>query len=59
MKILWILLVASISLFAMEPLVSVNWLKEHQNDKDLVIIDASDAKLFKQEHIPGSQNSPI
>jgi len=59
MKMLWILLVASISLFAMEPIVNVNWLREHQNDKNLVIIDVSDAKLFEQGHIPASQNSPI
>jgi len=59
MKMLWIVLVASISLFAIEPIVSVTWLKEHQNDKNLVIIDVSDAKLFEQGHIPGSQNSPI
>jgi thiosulfate/3-mercaptopyruvate sulfurtransferase len=37
-------------------LVSPQWLKEHQNDKDLVILQVSGLKLdFDKEHISGSQ----
>ncbi len=59
MKILLIILISAITLFAMEPLVSAKWLKEAHNDKNLVIIDVSDSKLFEKGHIPGSINSPI
>ncbi len=59
MKILLIIFVSVITLFAMEPLVGAKWLQEAQNDKSVVIIDVSDAKLFEKEHIPGSLNSPI
>jgi thiosulfate/3-mercaptopyruvate sulfurtransferase len=37
-------------------LVSPQWLKEHQNDKDLVILQVSSLKLdFDKEHIAGAQ----
>jgi thiosulfate/3-mercaptopyruvate sulfurtransferase len=59
MKKLLIMVVMTLSLFAMEPLVSVDWLKAHLHDKDLVIVDISSRKLYKKEHIPGAVHSGI
>lgn len=59
MKTLLLWLAAWISVFAMDPLVNAEWLKAHQHDKNIVIVDVSDVALFEKEHIPGSINSPI
>ena len=59
MKLLWIWFATLLPIFAMEPLVSAAWLKAHQHDKNLLIVDVSDAALFEKEHIPGSINSSI
>lgn len=46
-----------------QPLVSVEWLKSHLNDKDVVVldirsaIDGGGAKAFAEAHIPGSVHS--
>ena len=46
-----------------QPLVSVEWLKSHLNDKDVVVldirsaIDGGGAKAFVEGHIPGSVHS--
>ncbi len=53
------LLAASISLMAMEPLVSGEWLKEHLNDKDLVVLDISSKISYKKGHIPGAVQTDI
>ena len=53
------LLLFALSLFAAEPFVSADWLKKHFNDKNLIIIDVSNPKLYKSEHIPGAINAPI
>ena len=48
-----------ISLFAKMPeIVSVEWLKKHYNDKDLVIIDVRDEKAFKKAHLKKAVNIP-
>jgi len=51
--------ISSISLFAMGPLVNAQWLQQHHDDKDLVVLDVSDAKDFAKGHIAGSINAPI
>ena len=43
----------------MPVVVSVEWLKQHINDKDLVIIDVRDEKLYKKGHIKGAVNMPV
>lgn len=43
----------------MQPLVSADWLKQNLNDQQLVIVDVSGEKLYKQEHIPGAVMSDI
>lgn len=45
--------------FALEPLVSVQWLQKSINDKSLILIDVSDYTLYQQGHIPKSINSPL
>lgn len=58
-KVLLIALTA-IAMWAMEPLVSVEWLRAHLHDRDLVIVDASDEKFYEREgHIPGAVQSDI
>ena len=54
-----VLLAASVSLMAMEPLVSGEWLKEHLNDKDLVIVDISSKSAYRKGHIPGAVHTDI
>ncbi len=54
-----LLLCFALALFAAEPFVSAKWLKVHLNDKNLIIIDVSQPKLYKKEHIPGAINAPI
>ena len=38
----------------MSPLVSVQWLKQHRSDRNLVILDVSSKKDYDAGHIPGS-----
>jgi len=45
--------------FALEPLVSAQWLQKSINDKNLILIDASDYELYQQGHIPKSISSPL
>ncbi|BCD60125.1 MULTISPECIES: sulfurtransferase [unclassified Nitratiruptor] len=54
-----ILLCFSLALIAAEPFVSAHWLKNHLNDKNIVILDVSSPKLYKKEHIPNAINAPI
>ena len=37
-------------------LVSVDWLSAHLNNQDLIILDASPAKIYNTKHIPGAIN---
>ena len=59
MKILFILGLYITTLLAVEPLVSTTWLHQSFQNSKLIIIDVSDEKLYKQEHIPKSINSPL
>ena len=53
------LLAASVSLMAMDPLVSGEWVKEHLNDKDLIIVDISSKSTYRKGHIPGAVHTDI
>lgn len=59
MKIFVALITAAVSLFAIEPLVSPSWLKEHQNDPKLRIIEVSDGDGYAVEHITGAAHTSI
>jgi len=50
----------SLTLFAssLPPIVSVEWLKQHLNDKNLLIVDVRDKKEYLQGHIKGAINIP-
>ena len=57
-KFALIALTAALS-FAIEPVVSTQWLAKHLQDKDLVILDVSQPKAYAKGHIPGAINAPI
>ena len=40
-------------------IVSVEWLKQHINDKDIVVIDVRKEQEYKKGHIKGAVNMPI
>ena len=44
--------------YAMPSVVSLDWLKEHINDKNLVLIDVRDAKEFKKSHLKNAISWP-
>lgn len=51
--LLFIFLQASIAQAA-SVMVDTAWLKQHQNDKDVVLIDMSDSTQYQRFHIPGA-----
>ncbi|MDP3588232.1 MAG: rhodanese-like domain-containing protein [Sulfuricurvum sp.] len=59
MKILGVLITATVSLLAIEPLVTPQWLSEHQNDSQLKIIEVSDGEGYEFEHIKGAAHTSI
>ena len=59
MKILVTLITATVSLLAIEPLVSSVWLNEHKNDANLRIIEVSDGDAYSFEHIPNGAHTAI
>ena len=59
MKILGLLITAAVSLFAIEPLVTTQWLSEHQNDAQIRIIEVSDGDSYELEHIAGAAHTSI
>jgi len=59
MKIFVALITAAVSLLAIEPLVSPLWLKEHQNDPKIRIIEVSDGDGYTVEHIAGAAHTSI
>lgn len=59
MKILGMLITAAVSLLAIEPLVTPQWLNEHQNDSQLKIIEVSDGEGYEFEHIKGAAHTSI
>ena len=44
---------------AQGPLVTVQWLQAHRGDADLLVLDASPARLYAVEHIPGAVNADL
>ena len=59
MKKLAILLMLSMAVFAMEPVVSAEWLNKNLSDKDLRVIHVSEPDDYLLEHIPSAQNTSI
>jgi len=59
MKIFLAMLTAAASLFAMEPVVTGEWLKGHLNDPELVIVDVTIKHEYAAGHIPGAVQSGI
>lgn len=59
MKIFMVLIMAVASLLAIDPLVSSSWLKEHQNDPKLRIVEVSDGDNYETEHIGGAVHTSI
>ncbi len=57
-KIIFTALIATL-VFALDPIVSTKWLANHLQDKDLVILDVSQPKVYAKGHIPGAINAPI
>ena len=43
----------------MEPLVTAQWLKQHQNDKNLIIVDVSNEDAYNKAHIPNAVQSGL
>jgi len=52
-------LLASPSKNQLPIIVSVKWLKQHINDKDILLIDVRKADAYKKGHIKGAVNMPI
>jgi len=59
MKKIFILFISVLSLSAMEPLVNGQWILEHSNDKNLVIIDVTNKKTFNEGHIKNAVQSGL
>ncbi len=59
MKIVVTLCATALSLLAIDPLVSPQWLNEHQNDSQLKIIEVSDGEGYEFEHIKGAAHTTI
>jgi len=51
--------VASTAQKKMPIVVSVDWLKTHINDKNLVVVDVRKEEAYKKGHIKGAVNMPI
>ena len=41
------------------PLVSVDWLQKNISRKDLVVVDTSQTRLYRQKHIPGAVSADV
>lgn len=59
MKFLALLVTTALSAWAIEPLVSAQWLNEHKNDATLRIIEVSEKDQYEKEHIPNALNTQI
>ncbi|MFH0709134.1 MAG: rhodanese-like domain-containing protein [Pseudomonadota bacterium] len=59
MKLFIALAVSAVSLLAIEPLVSPQWLNEHKNDPKLRIIEVSDGNAYALEHITNAGHTAI
>lgn len=59
MKIVFALMAASLSLLAVEPLVSSKWLNENLNNPSLRVVEVSEEGSYALEHIPGAAHTTI
>ncbi|MCK9372344.1 MAG: rhodanese-like domain-containing protein [Sulfuricurvum sp.] len=59
MKIFVALFSTVLSLMAIEPLVSPQWLNEHQNDAQIRIVEVSDGDTYQLEHIGNAVHTAI
>jgi thiosulfate/3-mercaptopyruvate sulfurtransferase len=59
MKIFLILITTAVSLLAIEPIVTSQWLNEHKNDANLRIVEVSEGYLYGLEHIPNAAHTTI
>jgi thiosulfate/3-mercaptopyruvate sulfurtransferase len=60
MRTILLLLGLTLTGWAMEPLVSTQWLFEHQKDKKLVVVDVSDEEKYRADgHIEGAVHTTI
>ena len=58
-KLTLLLLVTCLSLFGAPAFINSDELKEHLNDKNLVLIDTTDVDTYKRGHIPGAVRADI
>lgn len=58
-KVIFSLLFVSLSLFAIEPIVSAKWLYENASNAKLRIIHVSNEDSYLMEHIPNAQQTDI
>lgn len=59
MKIFIAVVASAISLLAIEPIVTPQWLNEHKNDPKLRIVEVSEGDLYGLEHIPSAAHTAI
>ncbi|WP_345970280.1 rhodanese-like domain-containing protein [Sulfurimonas sp. HSL1-6] len=59
MRNLMMLMALAVTLAAMEPVVTGEWLVKHAGDKNLVIVDVSAPEAYEEGHIPGARNASI
>lgn len=59
MRKIFILIMMALSLSAMEPLVNGEWISQHKDDKNLVIIDVSNQDAYNKGHIPNAVQSGL
>lgn len=59
MKIFVVLISAAVSLLAIEPIVTPQWLNEHKNDAKLRIVEVSEGDVYGFEHIPNATHTTI
>ena len=59
MRSLFLIMALAASLLGAGPVVTGGWLVKHAGDKNLVIVDVSEAKAYAAGHVPGALNSGI
>jgi len=59
MKIFIAVVASAISLLAIEPIITPQWLNEHKNDPKLRIVEVSEGDLYGLEHIPSAAHTTI
>lgn len=59
MRKIFVLLITVLSLSAMEPLVSGEWISKHNSDKNLIIIDVSSQEVYNTSHVSNAVQSGL